>query len=124
QENRNQRYICRDCKKSFSIGDKRIRYDIILRKLTITLFLNGTSMRGIQKALSVSFSKKIPFHVVNDWLSNSNRILEEEKQRRKEKEEYLPNDNSKPKNIPIVEMDELFTYIKKTKKFNNKKTLP
>jgi hypothetical protein len=81
-------------------------------------------MRGIQKALSVSFSKKIPFHVVNDWLSNSNRILEEEKQRRKEKEEYLPNDNSKPKNIPIVEMDELFTYIKKTKKFNNKKTLP
>jgi transposase-like protein len=38
QENRNQRYICRDCKKSFSIGDKRIRYDIILRKLTITLF--------------------------------------------------------------------------------------
>jgi transposase-like protein len=118
-----QRYYCRDCKKTFSEGvDNRIRYPLILRRLAITLYLSGTSISGIQKSLSICFNRKIYFKVVNDWLMNANNILEEEKQRRKEKEEYPPND--KPKNIPIVEMDELFTYIKKTKKINYRKTIP
>jgi transposase-like protein len=108
-----QVYRCSKCSRTFrcSNSDKRIKYPAILRKLAITMYLNGTSLTGIQKILSISFNIKIYFKVVNDWIKNSNSILEQEKKRR---EEENPPTGEKTI-IPIVEMDELFTFIKKNR---------
>jgi hypothetical protein len=54
--------------------------------------------------------KKISFHIIVDWIKNANNILEEENKRRKE--EYPPT--GEKTTIPIVEMDELYTFVKKT----------
>ncbi|GMO64486.1 MAG: hypothetical protein Ta2D_11350 [Rickettsiales bacterium] len=85
----------------------------MLRKLALSFYLTGTSIRGIQKALNTSFNIKLPFCVINNWLLNANRILDSEKQQR-EKEEI-----KNVSHISILEMDKLFTYIKKTKKQTN-----
>ncbi|MDR0572175.1 MAG: hypothetical protein LBG48_04960, partial [Rickettsiales bacterium] len=57
------------------------------------------------------------------WIKNANNLLEQENQRRKEE---IPKTGEKTI-IPIIEMDELFTYIKKKpknsegKKYNDKR---
>ena len=62
-------------------------------------------MRSIQKSLSTLLEKKIPFNIITHWLKNTDKIvIEELKERQKE---------LKSREIKILEMDELFTYIKK-----------
>jgi transposase-like protein len=114
-----QRYKCKDCKKTFVIGDKRIKHPLILRKLTLVLYLSGTSLRGIQRTISIVFNKKIAFHVINNWVMNSNGLLEQENQRRKE--EYPPTGERTI--IPIVEMDELYTFVKKNLKIQKERNI-
>jgi transposase-like protein len=107
-----QIYMCGKCKKTFNTSnvDKRIKHPILLRKLTLTFYLSGTSMRGIQKALSICFNKKIAFTVVNNWIKNSNNILVKKKREKENKKEH---EMDTKKTIQILEMDELFTYVKK-----------
>jgi hypothetical protein len=89
----------------------------MLRKLALTLYLSGTSLRGIQRSLNTCFSKNISFHVIADWLKNAHSILEEENRRRKEE---IPKTGGKTI-IPIVEMDELFTFVKKNLKIRRER---
>jgi transposase-like protein len=108
-----QRYKCDKCGRTFTMSnlDKRIKYPLLLRKLALSLYLSGTSLRGIQRALNVSFSRKIYVGTILRWLKNADGLLEEENQRRKEE---IPKTGEKTI-IPIVEMDELFTFIKKNR---------
>jgi transposase-like protein len=110
-----QRYIYSKCKKTFTLSDedKRIKHPLQLRNLVLTFYLCGTSMRGIQKALSAVFGKKIHFNSVSGWIKNANNILEQEQKRRKEE---IPKTGGEKTIIPIVEMDELYTYVKKNPK--------
>ena len=71
-------------------------------------YLNGMSMRGIQKVLSTIFNKKIHFRNIEHWIKNADKILKEDIEERQ--------NNIKSKNIKILEMDELYTYIKKNPK--------
>ena len=74
-----QRYKCRLCGKTFIEGeDKRIKHSIEERRLCLTLYLNGTSMRGIEKVLNTYFKKKTYIRNIVYWIKNSNKILEEE----------------------------------------------
>jgi transposase-like protein len=109
-----QRYKCTKCGKTFipSNVDKRIKHSSIMRKLTLSFYLSGTSMRGIQKALNTCFNTKIYIRTIVCWLKNANSILAQENQRRKEES---PPTGEKTV-IPIVEMDELYTFIKKNPK--------
>lgn len=104
-----QRYKCKECNKIFSIGeDNRIKHSIEERKICIMNYLNGMSMRGIQKVLSTIFNKKIHFRNIEHWIKNADKILKEDIEERQ--------NNIKSKNIKILEMDELYTYIKKNPK--------
>lgn len=124
-----QRYKCRICNKTFlNEEDSRIKHSIAERRLCITLYLNGVSMRGIQKTLSLEFNRKIYFKSITDWIKNADKILSKEIENIKEEyyREYTnsnsnSNINSNNKNINnkkliVMEMDELFTYIKKNPK--------
>ncbi len=81
------------------------------------------SVRRIQKFLSSEFNKKIYFKSISDWIRNADKILKEEI--KNIKEEYykeninnnvINNKNSNNKKLIVMEMDELFTYIKKNPK--------
>ncbi|MDR1499034.1 MAG: hypothetical protein LBS34_01985 [Rickettsiales bacterium] len=117
--NDKQRYICSKCSKTFTLSniDKRTKHSLQLRNLALTFYLCGTSKRGIQKALGTVFGKKIHFNSVSSWLKNANDILEQEQKRRKEE---MPKTREKTI-MPMVEMDELYTYVKKTQQFGRKK---
>ena len=85
------------------------------RKFCITSYLNGTSMRGIQKTLSIIYNKKIHIQNIVHWIKNADKILKEEIEERQKE--------VKSKEIKILEMDELFTYIKKNPKILMEKNI-
>ena len=114
-----QRYKCRLCGKTFMKGeDKRIKHSIEERRLCLTLYLNGTSMRGIEKVLNTYFKKKTYIRNIVYWIKNSNKILEEElkKELKDECNKKDSNNKNNKKGLVIMEMDELYTYIKKNPK--------
>lgn len=72
-------------------------------------------MRAIQKSLSIAFKTQIHINSINQWIKNSSKVLGEELERIDKLKCNISQ--IKPKNIKVLEMDELFTYIKKTQKF-------
>jgi hypothetical protein len=62
-------------------------------------------MRSIARILSSIFDTKIYFQTVAKWLSHAGQVVSEE----------VASMKHENKTIEIVEMDELFTYIKKNK---------
>ena len=105
-----QRYKCRECNKTFILEkDNRIKHSIEERRLCLTLYLNGATMKGIQKVINTQFNTKIHIQNIVHWIKNANKILEEELRDKS----YELN----KKGLVIMEMDELFTFIKKTQKF-------
>ncbi|MDR0571513.1 MAG: hypothetical protein LBG48_01535 [Rickettsiales bacterium] len=120
-----QVYRCSKCNKTFRLSgiDKRIKHSPVLKSLAITSYLSGLSMRGIQRVLSATFKIKIYFNNIEKWIRNSNNILQEEliKENQRRKEE-IPKTGEKTI-IPIIEMDELFTYVKKNLKIQKEKNI-
>jgi len=106
--NGKQRYRCRDCNKNPIIGDKRIKHSLQKRKLALTMYINNMGIRAIARVLSICFNTKIYNNNIAHWIKNAGKILEEELKTRKQ--------NKEPRKIEILEMDELFTYIKKRQK--------
>ena len=102
-----QRYLCNNCKREQTEGDGRIRYENKLKRCAIVLYLEGNGLRGIARILSEIFDAKIYFQTIAKWLKQAGHIVEEEVKSMRNNE----NNN----NIEIVEMDELFTFIKKNK---------
>jgi hypothetical protein len=56
-----------------------------MRKLALAFYLWRVSMGGIEKALSLSFSRKLSFNLIANWLVNSEGIVKEEKKGWEEK---------------------------------------
>ena len=97
--NNKQRYKCNNCNKTWTEGqDNRIKHDIIERKICILNYLNGMSMRGIQKVLSVMYNKNIHIQNIAHWIKNADKILKEEIEQRQ--------NEVKSKEVKILEMDE------------------
>ena len=92
-----QRYRCRDCGKNQIDGDKRVKYDNKTRYMALAMYLNSAGFRSIGRVLG------IPFQLVHHWVKKAGELVEEEAAKR-----YEP-----PKEIAILEMDELYTYIQK-----------
>lgn len=112
-----QRYKCKECKKTFVLNDNRIKHPLLLRKLALAFYLSGTSMRGIQRALKVCFNVNIYIKNIEEWLKNSNNILLQEQSNRKQ-------EKVKQQQIEILEMDELYTYIKKNQEIQKQTINP
>jgi predicted RNA-binding Zn-ribbon protein involved in translation (DUF1610 family) len=54
-----QRYLCRDCKKSFCLADRRIKRNIKERELCLLLYSHNMSLRSIQSVIKKFFGADI-----------------------------------------------------------------
>jgi len=92
-----QRYRCKACSKNQIAGDERVKYDNKTRYMALAMYLNSAGFRSIGRVLGVSFQ------LVHYWVRKAGEMVEEEAAKR-------PNPS---KEIAILEMDELYTYIQK-----------
>lgn len=102
KKGKKQIYKCKKCDRVFVIGDDRFdlkKYPIKLREQIMRTYLSKTSIRGIEYIFDVHNS------LVSKWIKrcgkNINKLQEQ------------VNKSKDPKEIDILEVDELFTYIKK-----------
>lgn len=93
-----QRYKCKDCLRNFICGDARSKYDNKTRNLVVRMYLNNCGFRRIAEILN------IPLATCFMWIKKAGRIVDEMVRERKEE----------PQDIEILEMDKLFTFIKKS----------
>ena len=94
-----QRYRCKDCGKTSRDGDKRVVHSLEKKVKVIRAYLEGVGIRSIGRLENISapmiinlvktFSKKLQERLHNQRVSEDIR------------------------NIEILEVDELFTYVQK-----------
>ena len=92
-----QRYKCRGCGRNPRAGDRRERYDNRTRALAVSMYLNNCGFRSIGRVLDV------PFQLVHRWIGRAGEIVEK----------AVAEQQFEQKEIAILEMDELYTFIQK-----------
>lgn len=92
-----QRYKCKNCLCNFTHGDGRVKYDNKIRNLAVRMYLNNCGFRRISEIL------EIPLSTSFGWIKKAGQIVDDMVRERKEQVEK----------IEVLEMDELFTFIKK-----------
>jgi transposase-like protein len=94
-----QRYKCKECGKTCRDGDKREKYGVDKRIKIVKWYLEGAGIRSISRMEGVSAPQIIK------WIRDCAKIISE-----KIKEVKLPES---AKEIQILELDELFSYVQK-----------
>ena len=94
-----RRYKCKECGKTYGEGDRRLKYGLEKRLKVIKMYLEGVGIRSIERLEGVSNP------LIIYWIGHFAELIRKEIRRRP-----IPES---PKNIAIVELDELFTYYKK-----------
>ncbi|WPX96192.1 IS1/IS1595 family N-terminal zinc-binding domain-containing protein [Candidatus Bandiella euplotis] len=96
-----QRYKCKSCNKNFTEGDgrKNWKYGNKERSMVIKMYLNNCGIRRIAHILN------IPLSTVFYWIKQAGKVVDEMVTNQK-----IEGDK---KRIEILEMDELYTYVKK-----------
>jgi len=95
-----QRYKCKTCGHNYTIGDKRTAHAEDKKRLVVRMYLNNCGIRRIAHIIET------PLSTVFSWIKKAGKIVEVMVKERKDNEEK----------IEILEMDELYTYIKKSQK--------
>ena len=95
-----QRYKCKGCGSNFVEGDKRQKYKLEDRLKVIKLYLENCGIRTIERLTGVRNSQ------VSKWIEEAADNIKAELKRSQS------NINS-VRDIAILELDELCTYIKK-----------
>ena len=115
KQNNKQRYLCRECRKTFIIDkDERYRldkYSLNKRKLAITMYINNVGIRSIERILGVSNV------LILNWIKNVGKNIESIINDNHDND--ISNDKKKPKRKPkvinILEMDKLYSFIKRNR---------
>lgn len=94
-----QRYKCKECNCTFIEGDARLKHGLEKRLKVINMYLEGVGIRSIERLENVSNP------LIIYWIRHFAQLIRKEIRRRS-----IPE---KPRDISIVEIDELFTYYKK-----------
>lgn len=94
-----QRYKCKNCACTFIEGDKRLKHGLEKRIKVINMYLEGVGIRSIERLEGVSNP------LIIYWIRHFAELIRKEIRRRP-----IPEN---PKDIAIMEIDELFTYYKK-----------
>ena len=92
-----QRWRCQSCFRNQVSGDGRKQYDNAVKRQALAMYLNSGGIRSIARVLNVSHQ------AVANWVENAGKIVEHE----------ILNLHMTPRNISILEMDELYTFIQK-----------
>ena len=103
-----QRYLCKDCLREQIEGDNRCIYSNEVKKAAVILYLEGVGFRGCARSLSKIFNTDISFQIVSHWINNAGSLVKSEIAKRKEEEI-----SETKKELAVVELDELYAYIKK-----------
>ena len=94
-----QRYKCKDCGKTSREGDKRIIHSLEKKIKVIKSYLEGVGIRSISRLENISAP------MVINLIRTFSKKLQEKLQNQKVNEDI--------RNIEILEIDELFTYVQK-----------
>ncbi len=98
-----QRFKCAHCKRVQVEKDTRYKYSERERNSALALYLEGIGFRQVARVMSKIFGKKYVYQTIIKWIT-------------KEGKQALHRQDNKPKlDIEVLEMDELYTFIKKTK---------
>ena len=95
-----QKYTCKSFFKTFSEGDNRLKHSPEKRLRVISMYLEGVGIRSIERLEGASNP------LIIYWIRHFSDIIRKEIQQSR-----IPDD---VKDIEILELDELFTYVKKT----------
>jgi len=92
------RFRCKACGYNFTSGDGRSEYDAATKQMAVRMYLNNCGFRRIAEIMDV------PLATVFTWIQRAGQIVDEMvKQRQEDKGD-----------IEILELDELYTYVKKS----------
>lgn len=91
-----QRYKCKECGCNFTKSNKR-GYSADIKRQAIKLYLEGVGFRQIERIMCISNV------TVLYWVRDLAKKLKE----------YASN-YQKPRKVDILELDELYTYVKKS----------
>lgn len=97
--NGNQRYLCRDCRRTFTITDRKYSNEYKIK--IIKMYLEGMGIRSIERLEGIRNT------LIIYWIKQYDKIIKD-----KLKEQEM---GSNIKDIEILEMDELVTHVKKNK---------
>jgi len=100
-EEGSQRYKCKECRGTFREGDRRLKYSFEKRLRVIKMYLEGIGIRSIERLEGVSNT------LIIYWIKHFSELVR--------KELRLKAIPDKIEDIEILEIDELFTYYKKSK---------
>lgn len=109
----NQRYYCKDCKKTFrEMKDRRIKYSDEKRIKVMKMYLEGIGIRSIERLEGISNV------LILKWIKNFGKTI---KEKIIEEANNIPNDIKKG-DIEVLEGDEIVTYIKKNSKMEGNRS--
>ncbi len=94
-----QRYLCKSCNRTFREGDIRQKYGMVEKLRVLKLYIEGVGIRAIERLEGISSP------VIIHWIREFAKILKD-----KLVSTEIPSD---PREISILEVDELFTYYQK-----------
>ena len=97
-----QKWRCKDCGKFQGAEDRREKYSEKERKIAVDLYLEGCGFRKIARILSNMFEKHFCFQTVILWIKKEAKKVEKIAEEKKDE-------------IQILEMDDIYTYIKKNR---------
>ena len=123
--NGKQRYLCRDCGKIWTEGiDGRIKYSEEKRKRVFDLYLENVAIRSIERLENIS--APLIIKLIKKMGKNIKNKMNEAIDKIKEDINNLNEENITKENIPILEIDEMVTSVKKNLKIlkQKKETLP
>ena len=94
-----QRYRCKNCNENQAETDGRVKYSGAERKYALVMYLEDCGFRRIARIMSKIFGKHYRHQTIMNWIKKAGlRVLKE---------------NSKQEQMDVVEMDELYTFVKK-----------
>jgi transposase-like protein len=100
-----QRYLCKVCGMNFTEGDSREKHSERIKRAAVELYVEGCGFRRISRLLKSIFNVEVCYQLVIKWIRKAALQIEN-----------ITHDFQVSKNkIPVLEMDELYTYIKKNR---------
>lgn len=105
-----QRYKCKDCGVNFIEGDKRVKYGAQDKLKVLKLYLENCGIRTIERLTGIRNRQ------ISLWIEAAAKDI---------KQELIKQSNNVTsiKDVAIMEIDELYTYIKKDRRMVGKRYL-
>jgi transposase-like protein len=86
---------------NFTEGDSRKKHSSRVIRAAIDLYVEGNGFRRISRLLKKIFDVDVCYQLVIHWIKSA------------AEKSYLMKSDTRKNKVPLLELDELFSYIKK-----------